>query len=279
MKPTAATPPPAKGNTTRPATAGRMDSPLRTMFGLVILWGSLSLIFWAYQLSSNTIQLDISGTSASSPGQMAALVQSLAPRDILMQPCSLNMLKDSSINHLASLAATFKLDLQKNNIAQKLNKTPKAFAFKSIPLFRAIHKLIDNRGVGFAVRGRSILLYEQKLENASLEKRQRVNWEAEMELYDEPLLVFPSGDSDVWFSIQMIRDIGEESNPWRSMQVELWKGAEKQNMIKQPLDAQGKALIFLQNMESVSLQVDRKTAQGNQTPGRYHLIFNFQSND
>lgn len=278
MNPTAVSKPHPPATPARPAPASHLDSPLRTMFGLIILWGSLSLIFWAYQISSNTIQLDVAG-GGNGPLATSSMVQSLSPRDILLQSCSLNMLKDSPSNHLASVASTFKLDLQKSSLNVKLGKTPKAFSFKRIPLFRAVHKLIDNREIGYAVRGKTILLYDQKVQTLALDKKQ-VNWQAEMDLSDEPMLVFPSGDSDWWFSIQLIRDINEASNPWQSMQVELWKGGEKQTTIKQSFDAQGKALLYLSDKKTVSLQVERKaTPQGIQSPGSYSLTFNFQSND
>lgn len=252
-----------------------LDSPMRTMFGLVILWGSLMLIFQAHRMSDFTVRMETS--SPSGAPQTEAQVKMMSSRDLMMQPFEVNMAKDSARNHFKNVAASCGLAIDDSEL-KMLTKEKRSHEFKGIPLYRAIHKLIDNRAIGFNIRGKAIHLFDQKLESSDPQNKS-INWQADLDLSSEQIMVFPSVDSDIWFSIRMIRDVNRADNPWHMMQVELWRGAEQLNTIKPTLDDNGKALISMSDKESISFQVERKSQpKGNQTPGRFHLLlFSAQS--
>lgn len=253
----------------RQPAGSALDSPMRTMFGLLVLWGAMMLICEAVHISENSIL----------PTGMPSLesVKTLKTRDMMMQPFSVNLMKDAPREHLLNVAKQCGLQLQEDDLREKFSRDKRVFELKDIPLYRALHQLIDNRAIGFAVQGKTIMLFDQKLDPADPLKK-AVNWQAELNLPDEPLLVFPSGDSDIWFSIQMIRDVNRTDNPWRHMQVELWNGAELQNMATPDLDDNGKALISMSTRHNITFQIERlPQAAAKPAPGRFRITFGYQS--
>lgn len=259
------------GKPARPRPPAHLDSPLRTMFGLFILWGCLALLFWAYRKSDPPFKSE----PAAAGG--ASVMQPGVPRDILMQPFSSNIPLISPQDAMVTLAKTCHLEPDKTSLKKLLSTKPRPYEFKNEPLYKVLHKVIADRGVGYAIQGKTIRFYDQRLEPPTMERR-LVVWEADLDLSSEPLLIFPSEDSDIWFSVQMFRDVNRPDNPWRKMQLDLWKGTELQNMAKPELADNGKAIINMSTNENLSFQIERKSQpKSGQTPGRYHLIFSFQS--
>jgi hypothetical protein len=242
------------------------------MMGLLILWGSLGLIFWANRLDPFISHVD--GANNTPPAQMLVFDQAV---DFLLRPCEVNMPSISPRDALAQMAIKLDLRVARESLDKLLSKESAAFAFTGLPLYKVLHRLINNRGVGYAVEGRRLLLFEQK-QAAPAAERKQFTWEAELELSGKPISIFPSGDSDAWFTIQMIRDLSAGNDPWRTVQVDFWKGAEKQTISRLRLDGSGKALLNTSAGENITFQIERKApSQSGGTPGRYHMTFSFQT--
>lgn len=271
--PDAPTAPPAHpARKDHPAHTAHLDSPWRTMLGLLILWGSLGLIFWANRLDTFISHVD--GANSATPAQMLVFDQAV---DFLLRPCEVNMPNTSPRDALAQMADKLNLQLDKESLDKLLSKASGTFNYTGLPLYKVIHRLIDNRDVGYAIEGRRLLLFAQK-QTAPAAEHKQFTWETEIELSGKPISIFPSGDSDVWFTIQMIRDLSAGNDPWRTVQIDFWKGAEKQTISRLMLDGSGKAILSMSARENISFQIERKAPpQSGAAPGRYHMIFSFQA--
>lgn len=253
-----------------------LDSPWRTMFGLIILWGSLSLIFWAHRLDpASRIEAPTAGGPAAHA--VAALT---ASTDLMLLPYEIHMPSTAPRDAVTQIAANLGLQCSPEELGKMLSAEPRNFLITGLPLFKAMHRLIANPEVGYAVDGKRIRLFYQKLHSPDVAKKQ-LAWEAETELSERPIAFFPSGESNRWFTVQMIRDVNQADDPWRLAQVELWNGAEKEATARIPLGADGMGLFSaMSSRQNVSLQIKRVApAPEARTPGRRHLIFNFQAFD
>lgn len=266
--------PPSPGRAAAAGPAIRLDSPWRTMFGLAILWGSLSLIFWAQRLDPYS---RIESPNALHSAQAAALTPGAG---MLLLPYEINMPRTSPRDGLAQIALNLDLQCSSEEMEKLLAAEPRNLVCSGLPLFKAIHRLIADREVGYAVEGKRIRLFYQKLQAQDPQKK-NLAWEAETELSDKPIAFFPSGDSNRWFTLQMIRDVNQADDPWRLAQVELWNGAEKETTARLELDRDGLAILSaMSSRENISFQIKRVSPTPEaRTPGRRHLIFNYQAFD
>jgi hypothetical protein len=245
-----------------------LDSPVKTVLGLLVLWGSLMLIFKAHRISDAEIRL----TGAPQVVQAAG---SKAPGPLL-EACVVALPGgDSSPREaLEKVAASFALEVGQDDL-KKLGEKPKAFDIKGVPLYKALHTLVGDPAVGYALQGKAIRLFNQKLEN----RKNLLNWQAELPLSDTPMAIFPSGDFDLWFTIHLVRDSANLQDPWRTLQMEIWKGGVHRNTLTQTLDTSGKGMLSMSSpKENISFQLERKAPpKGSQAAGRYQMMLTYQA--
>jgi hypothetical protein len=253
----------------------KLDSPVRTMLGLIVLWASLLLIFSAHHMSESYIRLEKSGLHGMTQDQ--SLLQALDSRQTMLLPFSMRLQGTSPRQALTNIAgfAAFKIQ---NNKLDKLNKERQTYQFDLIPLYKAIHEVVHTPKLGLAVRERELQLFEQQLDSRGTpEHKFEMDWKAELELDRRRLLIIPSGASDLSFSVYLMRDVNTLKPQWNTVQVEVWKGTECLAMAKAALDEKGKAQLSMSAVENIAFSIARQAAPAGDKPGRYSLGFYYQS--
>jgi len=250
----------------------RPDSTFRTLVGLVIVWASLVLVFSAHELSQSHIELELAGLSGSNAVQV--LVQGLDPRVKLMMPLSMysgGMTPRQALKNITSYAG---LGVDESSLG-KMSEQTRTIEFEQVALYKAIHGLIDDPSVGFALTGRNLLLYPQTFErNPTPGGTDAYYWKARLELSNLRLLIVPSTQSDLWVSLRLMSEPNRSPDQWRKMQIELWRGSELLTMTVAQLDAYGGAKLRLDTTDRVAFSVRRVSEAGAGRAGVYELSLN-----
>lgn len=260
----------------------RLDSPVRTLLGLATLWVVLMLIFYAHSLSDSYLHLETPGVKSPQP-QEHALFQAMEPHETLLLPFSMRFHDTTPLQALSNIAkyADFRIaDSELDRLERKGRKVKEArtLQFDVVPLYRTIHELLGTSSLGFVMRGRNVGFIEQIVEETGApEQKYVLDWKADVELDRHRLLIFPSGTSDLSFSVRLLRDVSVPDAPWRLVQVEVWKGTECLTMAKAALDETGKAQLSMSNVENIAFLIDRQVEPKGDQPGRYNLHFVYQT--
>jgi len=262
-----------------PASAPRLDSPLRTLLGLIVLWASLLLIFTAHQISDSSIHLEAHGLRTLSHEH--SVLEALEPQTKLLLPFSMYFRNTSPREALANIAAhpdiNFKLH---EGTLDKLDDKVKSLRFEGVPLYQILHGLLPpNARYGFALKGRDLLVFRQQLETQGQPAHKYdLTWQAELALSRDPLLIVPSGKIDLWFSVVLKEEFSPPGpQPAPTVQVEVWKGAELLSWSKARLDDKGNAQLSMSTMDNVAFSITRKDEPQGDTPGLYNLQMHYQS--
>jgi hypothetical protein len=259
------------------AGKARVDSPLATFMGLIVLWLSLLVIFTAHRLSDSFIRLET--PEVKNLNQDQSFLRALEPREELLLPFKMHLRETSARQALVNIAASVGFNIQEENLKKRLSDEPRTIRFNNMPLYKAIHELLHDSNLGFALQERNLFFFKQTLETSGTpEHKYTLDWKAQMELTGNRLLVFPSGSSDLYFTIHLIRDVNSPDHQWRTVQVEVWRGTECLTTAKSMLDEKGNAQLSMSTAENIAVSITRlDTPAADSKPGRYGLQFYYQS--
>lgn len=263
------------------ALSPKLDSPLRTLLGLIVLWGSLVLIFSAHRFSESYIRLETPIGIKNSASLDQSILQSLDPRVELLLPFSMYLGGTSPRQALANIAAHVGFTISEEDLKELSGKEIRTIHYENLPLYKALYDLIQKPSLGFAIQGRTIKIIKQKLEEETGGKAGHginFGWKAELELSKDPLLIIPTGKTDVGFFIHLTRDERQTDGQYNLVQVEVLKGSECLTMAKAQFDENGNAKTSsMSNAQSIALTVARKGKPQPNKPGRFALEFYYQS--
>ena len=271
-EPTEAAPPAPKPILGSPRKHVKPDSTFRTLVGLVIVWASLVLVFSAHELSQSHIELELAGLSGSNAVQ--TLVQGLDPSVKLMVPLSMYSRGMTPRQALVNITSHAGLGVDESSLGWMSDQS-RTIEFEQVALYKAIHDLIDDPSIGFALTGRNLLLYPQAFErNPTPGGTDAYYWKARLELSNLRLLIVPSAQSDLWVSLRLMSEPSRPPDQWRKIQVELWRGSELLTMTAAQLDEYGGAKLRLDTADRVAFSVRRVGEAGEGRAGVYELSFN-----
>ncbi len=256
------------------------DGALRTLAGLMIVWASLFLVIMSNKLSDTELTLRIPGVDPLHPGP--SLARLLEPRNTLLMSLGKLHLQASPRDALLNLAheVGFTLDPETLSKADVKDKTT-SIRIQNIPLYQAIHQLLDDPGKGFALVDRTLLVYPQSLvlktPVGGSTEGQSLDWKASMRLARQQTLIVPSGASDIWFTITLANNPADASGALDNVQVEVWKGGEWLTMVKGALDEHGSAQLNLTTVGRVTFSIQRIEPATKEQGGLYAMEFYYQS--
>jgi hypothetical protein len=233
------------------------------------------MVFMAHYMSETKIVLKLPGEGVQ---QEESFVRSMEPRFTLLLPFDMHM-QVSPIDALVNLARHVGFTIDRSALSKLgVSNAPTTVRFQGTPLYQAIHELLNDPGRGFALDNRSLIVYPQTLNTGNNDnKGLMIDWNANLRLSRQPLLVVPSGRSNVWFSIFLTGDTPQSIEAMNTVQVEVWRGAELLTMAKADLDQHGNAQLSLSTIERIAVSIKRMEPPGRSQAGLYTLGFYYQS--
>ncbi len=209
--------------------AARPDSStLGVLFGLVVIWGVLFVIFRAHELSSRM------GVQAGDAPALAAAA-GIDPRARLLAPVTMYAPDLSPRDTLEGLLAKMGLEAEPQFLEQ-ISSEPAALDFEDRPLHEVILRLLGDPGRGLALAGNRLEFIGQKL---AFGESEAIAWQGEPVIAsDRPLTIVPSADLAIWFTVRRVATPAEGAE---QIQLELWQGAVPVGMARTPLSEDGRA--------------------------------------
>ncbi|MCL5270739.1 MAG: hypothetical protein M1457_09380 [bacterium] len=134
--------------------------------------------------------------------------------------------------------------------------------------------LLGTTSLGVAFQGHTLRVINQRLEiQQQSDGKRMIDWKAgRIALSRLPLVIVPSGESDIWFSIRMVGALLPDEE-LRTVQFEVWRDAEWITMARAVLNNQGYAQLSLSTIETIAFSVQTVTAPKGEDPGLYDLGF------
>ncbi|HOE98044.1 MAG TPA: hypothetical protein PK847_15845 [Candidatus Sumerlaeota bacterium] len=248
----------------------RPDATFRTLFGLVVIWGVLVMVFVANRLSDNFLEVEPRLSQSINTDQV--LMRRLDPAQKLPLPLTMYMRNVSAQQAMQLVSNYVGFEMDPDDLTL-LDEEPRTISFDEIPLYQAIHQLIDNPGLGVSMMGRQLNLFHQRIELEGDADSGSVNWQARLPLSEARQLIVPSGQLNLWFMIRLEGPPANGQGEWREVLVELWRGSDLLSLTRAPLDAQGRAQLELSASDSLVFMVKRISERAAAAPGEYELAF------
>lgn len=258
----------------------RVDSPTHTLFGLVVIWIALWLVFTANRWSESYVRVAPGGiaSGAGASEQDHALIMALEPRAKILQPIELHFPRMSTAEALKTLGSYVRLNINPANLKLVDGDSERSIAFRGEPLYRVIHQLLGDEQLGFALRVNDLQVFEQQLTITGGEPLRDMRWKAQLELTPQRLLVFPSGHAPLWLSLRLSGSVEQDTRNWQTVQVEIWRGGELLTVAQAPLNAQGQALLSTTSTaDKVALKIEREGTTRPDRPASYGIDFHYES--
>ena len=258
-------------------TQGPTESVMGVWLGLIVIWVCLTLVFTAHRLSESYIRLEAPDKPHLNRDQ--TLLRALEPNVKLLLPFSMYTRGTSPIEALSNVAEQvgFHLDIDRLN-RFGIDNTKRRIHYESKPLFEVIHDLLRDSTLGFAVKGRELVVFRQSLETEKAGAVVRsLDWKAQLDLNTQRMLIVPTSAIDLWFSIRLTGRPDVEPVHWRTVQLELWRGPEWITMSRAQLDATGYAQLNLATADRISFEIRRIEPPEAQMPGAWRLGLHFET--
>jgi hypothetical protein len=267
---------PASVSVSSPTSGARgpIEFPLVTLFGLLVVWASLVIVFTANRLSDTNFHLETSGL-----GRNNSVLMSLEPQIKILLPFSMFVPHMTPAEALAAVGSYINFNVQPENL-DKLETERRNFRYVDQPVYAVLHQLIGKPTLGFILQNNNMLVIPQQLEikHGATGGREML-WEADLNLTSQRTLVVPSGELPIWLFMRLTGEATEDVSHWNTMQIEVHRGAELLTMTRTMLDEKGNASMSMSDIQTISLRIQRVIESQGKELGRYHINFHYQAQE
>lgn len=250
------------------------DAPMLAIFGLLVVWASLVIVFTANRLSESYYHLDATGLTGLS--RNSAVLMSLDPQVKILLPFTIFVPRMTPAEALQTVGSYVNFHVLPEGL-DKLDTKRQNFRYVDQPVYAVLHKLIQKPTLGLLLQNNNLSLIDQKLEIKQGNGSREMLWEAELALPNQRTLIVPSGELPIWLSLRLIGEATEDINHWNSIQVEVHRAAELLTMTRAVLDEKGNAVMSMSDVQTISLRIQRLAAAQGKESGRYRINFHYQA--
>lgn len=210
-----------------PSQGAAGGGAVRMLFGLMVVWGSFFLVALAQDYSYNEIRFDLGNAGAS--WRPRAFLAGLDVRDKITMPVeSLTFHDKSPRETVALLLGRVGLSVSEQDL-ELLSEEKRNVKLTGSPYYQALNTLIDDPAIGFSLSAEKARLFSQRIKNVepALGELRQFDWEARVELGENPTVLIPAARSDLWCLFAVApRPVGPGS-AYPRIAVEIWRGARR----------------------------------------------------
>jgi hypothetical protein len=235
------------------------------MLGLLVLWGSLSLIFTAHHRSDDFWRLEAPRAASRQDKAGPGILAQLDPGAQILLPFSLHQ-HASARRTMRELAAGLGWTVHEATLS-RLSERPATLRFDDRPMYEILRQILAlsaPAAPGLAVHDHELELYPQKLTKTGGDLEWRA---AGLPLSAQPLLILPGAPGDIWLTVTL----SDGAEP--RVQAEAWRGSQRLGAGAAPLDADRGTQLALSHAPEVRLALRPMNPAAQPGAGRYDLQF------
>ena len=243
------------------------SSPLASLFGLAVIWGSFYLIVLAQNISSNEIHLD---TERTGPVWGGEALTALDVRVKVRMPVDEFVLDNTSPRRIIKgLLHQAGITVEDSDL-EWISDEEKYLNLTKLSLHAWLHAVIDDPEVGFSLRAREAQFFKQVLKDTTppVGPLRQFDWTGKgVQLAAAPTIIFPSSNrSDLWFLFRLLPPGNGSTQTASVIEVEIRRGEDRRLAILEGLiGADGKATFSF--AAAVSLLITIETSEPDRKVG------------